>query len=379
MSITLSIDFTATHDTTVNQTIADTLCNIQQDIRQLTNSEDFTVYMGGGYGRGEGGVLITEDNRHLPYNDIDFFVFTHLNSRRKRQAFDDGLRQIGRKYSRRLGIAFDFAPAKALDKFRREQHTLMYQELLYRHVLVYGTDLLAGMECSPAHELPVQEGLKLLVNRGMGLLLAIHQLAEHPESEETLDFVARNLHKTAQGAGDALLMAQRRYDYDFQRRRMLILYEAKTNPAFKELAPLYKAAIDFKVLPSVADLASPAESCARYAHLWFEAARHFVAFTTDRTPSILQTPAQLSDCIYRQTDFRGRGPFINALRWIAKTKTVSPLRLLPRNPTARIFSLLCLELFDICEKSANLKDMLDSCAHENNKYDFLVCLWRIFN
>ena len=378
MTITLLPDFTAIHDPDVNQMIAKAICDLQQDILQITNSQYFSIYMGGGYGRGEGGVFIADDGRHLPYNDIDFFVFTRIKSSRKCRNFDDALRLISEKYTRQLSISIDFAPAKNIKKFRSEQHTLMYQELLYRHVLIHGMDLLDGMSCSPPHDLHVQEALRLLVNRGMGLLLTVRKLAENPTASDTMEFAVRNLHKAAQGAGDALLIGMRRYDYDLQRRLQIILYEAKTNPAFKNLAPMYKDAIDFKKRHGTSCL-DPLESLPQYVHAWCEAARHFVAITTDRTPSILQTPAQLSECIYKHPNFKGRGPLINALRWTIKTKTISPLWLLPQNPTARIFASLCSNLFEIYEKYVNLNGSLEVIFNEKNNYESLIRFWRIFN
>ncbi|MCR4572798.1 MAG: hypothetical protein K5787_03435 [Lentisphaeria bacterium] len=372
------IDFTASHDTTVNQLIADTICDLQHDIQQIADSSNFSIYMGGGYGRGEGGVFITDDQRHLPYNDIDFFVFTRRKLSWKRKAFDDALQKIGLEYTHRLGISIDFAPAKNIDKFRKEQHTLMYQELLYRHVLIHGPDILSDITCLPPHDLPALEGLRLLVNRGMGLLLAIKKLADEPESPDTIDFAVRNMHKAAQGAGDALLMAMHRYDYSFERRLQLIQYDAKTNPAFKELAPLYKDALDFKIFPSSSHL-NPLEMLPKYTGAWYEAAKHFVAITTERTPAILQTPSLLSDCIYQHPNFKGRGPFINAFRWMAKTKTFSPMQLLFKNPTTRLFSQVSQELFAIHEKIAIVNGKIGELFINDKQFDSLIRLWRIFN
>ena len=50
--------FTAEGDPAVEQAIADMLRRLADDIRRLADSDHVAIYLGGGYGRGEGGVLI---------------------------------------------------------------------------------------------------------------------------------------------------------------------------------------------------------------------------------------------------------------------------------------------------------------------------------
>ena len=81
--------FTAEGDPAVEQAIADMLRRLAEDVRQLADSNRVALYLGGGYGRGEGGVLVTQDGHHLPYNDLDFFTFSKGLSSAKRKAFTD--------------------------------------------------------------------------------------------------------------------------------------------------------------------------------------------------------------------------------------------------------------------------------------------------
>ena len=134
--------FTAEGDPVVEQAIADMFRRLADDVRRLANADRIALYLGGGYGRGEGGVLITQDGRHLPYNDLDFFVFSKCLSATKRKAFDAELAAIAPVYEKALGISVDFAPVKPIKKLLHERHTLMYQELLHSHRHVCGPDLL---------------------------------------------------------------------------------------------------------------------------------------------------------------------------------------------------------------------------------------------
>ena len=53
--------FTAEGDPAVEQAIADMLRRLADDIHRLADSDRVALYLGGGYCRGEGGVLITQD------------------------------------------------------------------------------------------------------------------------------------------------------------------------------------------------------------------------------------------------------------------------------------------------------------------------------
>ena len=72
-----------------------------------------------------------------------------------------------------------------------------------------------------------------------------------------------------------------------------------------------------------------------YLELWLDAARNFVALTTDRSAAVLETTRQMSECLYGHPAFIGRSRMVNALRWFVKTRKARPLRLLFKNPTVR--------------------------------------------
>ncbi len=378
--------FTAEGDPAVEQAIADMLRRLADNIRRLADSDRVAVYLGGGYGRGEGGVLVTQDDRHLPYNDLDFFAFSKGLSSARRKAFDSKLASIAPVFEKMTGVSVDFAPVKNIKKLCRERHTLMYQELLHSHRLVCGPDLLAEIACPDAHELPVLEALRLLVNRGMGLLFAAQRLAAaHKDDddrliidEDVIDFAVRNLHKAALGAGDALLIAQKRYDYNLERRLVIIKYDAHATSIFTGLAPFYQAARDFKVLPGTQRM-NPLEKLPDYLELWLNAARNFVALTTDRSASVLETTRQMSECLYGHPAFVGRSPMVNALRWFVKTRTARPLRLLFKNPTVRLFIYLHDTLHEIQRNLDNGQPLAQAFGKMDEHKQELIRLWEIFN
>ncbi len=194
-----------------------------------------TVALGGGYGRGEGGVFFRNGKGTL-YNDLDFFVFAETGDKRKT---DRILRGIAAESEARLHINVDFAPCRNMAHLRRNGDTLMYQELKHGFYLVHGTADFAEElpELAPG-ELPWQEAVRLLMNRGMGLLLAGEKFRER-------DFIRRNLHKAALGSGDALLINAGEYRWRLGERRSALLNMAIPAP-FKKL---YIDSVDFKIRP----------------------------------------------------------------------------------------------------------------------------------
>ena len=261
----------------------------------------------------------------------------------------------------------------------------MYQELLHSHRLVCGPDLLAEVACPDVHELPILEALRLLVNRGMGLLFAAQRLATarlddngRLMDDDIIDFAVRNLHKAALGAGDALLIAQKRYDYNLERRLIIIQYDAHATSIYTEVAPFYKAARDFKVLPGTQRM-NPLEKLPDYLKLWLNTARNVVALGTDRSAAVLETTRQMSECLYGHPAFIGRSSIVNALRWFGKTKTARPLRLLCKNPTVRLFTCLHEILHDIQRNLDNGQSISQAFGNMDEHKQELIRLWGIFN
>lgn len=227
----MTTNYTLADDPAVNALIAETVSGLAADLDQLEDRDHLeAVLLGGGYGRGEGGA--TPD--HRPYNDLDFFVITKTGTDGEIQKkIDRSLLPLRQKYHQKIGIDVDFAPARNLDSLAKISRSMMFQELKYGHVTVYGnTHALDMFATIPAAELPHLEGFRLLLNRGAGLLFACQDL------EHSVDFNVRNFYKCILGCHDALLVIGNAYDYSFRRRQA-----ADDNH-------LYQQACRFKIAPA---------------------------------------------------------------------------------------------------------------------------------
>ena len=172
------------------------------------------VVLGGGYARGEGGVV---DGGRL-YNDLDFYVVAEDGATGADLAgIAAALRPVSEKWTARLGVDADFSPPKTPWRIRHDQERLMIQELVHGYCDVAGSPgeaLFAGVERRPPEALPAMEAARLLVNRGAGLLLA----AEAVGDPARRGFFARNVNKAVLGCGDARLILRGGYRWKAEER-----------------------------------------------------------------------------------------------------------------------------------------------------------------
>lgn len=193
------------------------------------------VVLGGGYGRGEGGVRVDpRTGREGFSNDLDLFAVTREGAGNgELAAIERALAPLGEKWSRELSVDVDFC-VRTPWRLRHDEERLMVQELLRGHWNVWGLpgeELFRGVALREASALPWSEAARLLVNRGAGLLMA-------REAERGADFVARNLAKVLLGAGDARLIARRTYHWAAPNREAALA------------DPLYSRALAWKFRPS---------------------------------------------------------------------------------------------------------------------------------
>ena len=219
------------------------------------------VWLGGGYGRGEGGVRRAADGSARPYNDIDLFVFMDGASSAEKDACARALAPVAAKYAAVFGADVDFCRPRNPADYKKDEGRLMIQELKRGHVaLLGGPGLLDHVRTLSADELPQTEAVRLLMNRGMGLILAARE-ARSLRTPASAAFFLRNVNKAVLGAGDARLLADGRYAWTIGERAAR-LGDAR-----------YDAAVAFKFRPSDDLPSEGAEALWRTARdVWMQAA-----------------------------------------------------------------------------------------------------------
>lgn len=257
------------------------------------------VVLGGGYGRGEGGALLGGGAPRL-YNDLDFFAITEDGAPEAETvaAVGKALEPIAEKWTKQLGVDVDFA-VKTPWRIKHDEDRLMIQELVHGYVdvaLAKGERLFAGVRALKPGELPWMEAARLLMNRGMGLLMA--------DESGDRGFVARNLNKCVLGAGDARLIAGGRYAWRADER------------ADRLGDGLYSAAVAWKFRPQ----AEPVANWERAREAWLEAYDE-VSALSDASRSLF-----------------------SALRWVARRRTVGELSTFALPPEVRVLRRIAAEI-----------------------------------
>ena len=215
------------------------LKSVLSEMREKLCSTGLSVYLGGSYGRGDGGVRLDRENGIL-YNDLDFFVFARTSS----VSAEKLLKDIARSYEEKLKVDVDFSRIMTIGDIKKNAPRLMMQELKRGYRLVCGEDLLETyLSANPAEKLPFSEACRLLLNRGMGLLLAGEKIAA--QSSE-YDFILRNINKAILGACDALLLAEWQYKWRITER----LEWVKNSGLSDNCKKLYASAVEFKKSPA---------------------------------------------------------------------------------------------------------------------------------
>ncbi len=232
---------------TFNRELDETLQSLAADVADALGETLVALILGGGYGRGEGAVYLDFEGPK-PYNDLDLFLVVKDSRRVDLKA----LHRISRRYESWLGIDVDFSRPVSVKQLPTMACSLMWHDLACGHRVLYGPEdileanLPAAMIEPPA---PI-ESLRLLLNRGAGLLWAMRverEIEPAPDSE----FVRRNYFKVALALGDAVLIVKRRHQtaYTGRDRRYAQLEAEQPEVAQLGLGRLYEEALRFRFNP----------------------------------------------------------------------------------------------------------------------------------
>ena len=250
------------------------------------------LLLGGGYGRGEGGVLKTGAGDR-PYNDLEFYVFLRgnnfLDERRYHAAFDE----LGRQLSPVAGVEVEFK-VLSLAKLRRSPASMFYYDLVVGNRRLWGAEgLLSDCERHrDAGGIPLAEATRLLLNRCSGLLFARERLERAEWSPEDADFVGRNLAKTQLACGDAVLTAFGQYHWSCleRHRRLRRLKAPEDLPWLSETRRHHHSGVAFKLRPrrtaasrsALTEMLEQLSSLSRQIWLWVESRRLNCSFVSAR-------------------------------------------------------------------------------------------------
>ena len=272
--------------------VQEAILHIGAEINALDIPKLGGIVLGGGYGRGEGGVFEDKGSQNPRLsNDLDFYVVTVENaSNADIDAIARTLEPISVKWTEKLGLDVDFCTPKTPWRIKHDQERLMIQELIHGYFDVAGKkgeELFKDIDRLEPSALPWTEAIRLLVNRGAGILLC-----EEPGRDDV--FIVRNINKCILGIGDAKLIASNKYQWKAVDRANLLSNE------------LYTKAMEWKFRPRKEAICSLEEA----REQWLEAVSEIKA--------------------------TGKRTIYSTLRWIARRHTLGDLRTIGLSPVVRI-------------------------------------------
>lgn len=293
-------NFTATGDAAAEALLK----RVLSEIGNALSGTGLCIVLGGSYGRGDGGVRQDRKNGIL-YNDLDFFAFASNAA----PGAELRLKEVAKKYEKELKVDVDFSSIMSAKDIRRNAKRLMMQELKRGYRLVCGEDMLEKcLPALPAEALPFSEACRLLLNRGMGLLLAGERIAA--KSPDT-DFILRNIYKAVLGGGDAVLIAHGNYRWKISER--LDLIEKSDMP--DEWKKIYREAVGFKYSPH-RNIPEDINKFHQEVRKFFQAA--ILCCTGEENPGNLQKE------IYSRCYKSGEVSLENLVKYCIKSRTLPP-------------------------------------------------------
>lgn len=338
------------------------------------------VVLGGGYGRGDGGVALDQDGRERPYNDLDLFAVSDLGeSADMREA-----NMICHDWSQRIGIEVDLGAPLAPADLRKLPEYLMWIDLYQGHRVLAGQDDIIRKgspqlaNISPA----ALEGSKLLLNRGAGLLLAaLAQKGHDALLDVTIDddFLFRNVQKAYLAIGDSLLITAKAYR-SLSSEKLTMLHALQMPSEISkpdELINRIEDAVRFKLLPRSLprplDASAAVSLLAEVAGDWLEV---FLAIERRR----LATEWRTADEACR--DNRLREPDLSSWRAIPSNllRNLRLGRLGLRYPREILFRLIPTAIFSLAHDATGLPrpdpSLPLSRLHDLNR---LFTIWKRYN
>lgn len=284
-----SQSFTLDGDNALESHLERTCARVLSGVRGLIPARAFeALLLGGGYGRGEGGVLRQAGAVDRPYNDLEFYVAVagnrHLNELRYRRR----LEVLGEILTPLAGIEVEFKITSLAELAARPVSMFSY-DLIEGHRLVWGrpdAHLLA--DCGHHHRaerIPAEEATRLLMNRGSGLLFARERLerGSGPLSLDDADFIRRNIAKAELACGDAVLAAEGLYAWSCRERHRRLESLRERLPAAWRHSLIHRHAdgVAFKLHPVSGEISreelqvhlAEATALLRECWLWVESRR----------------------------------------------------------------------------------------------------------
>lgn len=374
--------FTTDGSESLEQCLAGWCAGFTQDVRDAISPAHLeAIVLGGGYGRGEGGVL-RSGKADKPYNDLEFYIFVRGPLLLRERQYKNQIARITHAWSEKTALEFE-SKILSFEKIKRSPVSMFYHDLVVGHRWLLG-DAQEFFDCDQhraAHRIPLHEATRLMMNRSSGLLFSEALLEKEDFANADADFVRRNISKAQLAIGDVVLTAFGRYHWSCRerRRRLEKLESIASLPWLTEIISHHQLGVLFKLHPFTSNESksilarehAEVTALAGKVFLWLEERRLGQPFKSLRQYAFNKRPKQ---------------PDTHPLRnFLINLRTFGPGGFSLRYPRERLLESLALLLWtpEALDNDLALQKLQKDLATRETTFAGLVhayeILWRRFN
>ncbi len=255
--------FTLDGDDALERHLERTCARVVSGLRGLIPDAKLdAILLGGGYGRGEGGVLRGPEGDR-PYNDLEFYVAIAGNRHVNALRYHRRLEVLGEILTQLADVEIEFK-ITSLAEMATQPVSMFSYDLAAGHRLLRSRGPVPHLTGSSAHgnaeNIPPTEATRLLMNRCSGLLFGRTKLEQATLTVADADFVRRNIAKVQLACGDAVLTACGRYHWRCRERhhRLQLVAVSEPSPWIDAVLRHHAIGVEFKLHPTAGELSREA-------------------------------------------------------------------------------------------------------------------------
>ena len=204
------------------------------------------LYMLGGYGRGEGGVVIL-NGQERPHNNFDLLLVANDLKADKIEDMKIKIYEALKQLIERIGVSIDISVINA-GKLKSAPCRMIWYDMKFGHKMLLGnTDIIMSCSQFKLKKIPAWDARNLLVNRGTLMIINDLIIKQHSTLDlELKKVIIRHTVKSIIGYGDCLLFFLGDYDWSYIEKQKRMQDRRDVDPEFKKL---YDDAMNFRFQP----------------------------------------------------------------------------------------------------------------------------------
>jgi len=199
----------------------------------------------GGYGRGEGGVLI-ENGKEKPHNNFDFILITENLNEHDQYQLKTKIDELMISIEEKIDLVIDFNIISR-SKLTNSPCRMIWYDMRFGHKTILGDkNFVPSLKSFSKKRIPNWEARNLIVNRGTLMIINELILEKEPITENYKKLVIKHAIKAIIAYGDALLFFLGDYSWSYVERQKKMSARDDIDQTFKKL---YDEAMEFRFKP----------------------------------------------------------------------------------------------------------------------------------